>query len=101
MRLTSLFIFSCLLIAANPLSAQRILYSEPEREDSRRMNFEIIGKVSGNFLVYKNIRNRNFIAVFNNEMEQTSKEEMDYIPEDRLINVDFFPYSDFSYAVYQ
>jgi len=65
------------------------------------MNFEIIGKVSGNFLVYKNVRNRNYIAVYNNEMEQLNKEELDYVPDDRLINVDFFPYSDFTYMVYQ
>ena len=28
-------------------TAQRITYSEPEREDSRRTDFEIIGKVNG------------------------------------------------------
>ena len=65
------------------------------------MNFEIIGKVAGNFLIYKNIKSKNYIAVYNNELEQTAKEELDYIPEDRLINVDFFPYTDFSYMIYQ
>src|ERR1700694_5456873 len=34
-------------------------------------------------------------------MEETGREELNYIPEDRLINVDFFPYADFSYMVYQ
>jgi len=32
--------------------APKIVYSEPEKEDSRRTNFEIIGKMNGNFLVY-------------------------------------------------
>lgn len=90
----SLFLFSSSF-------GQRIVYSEPERDDSRRMNFEIIGKVGGNFLVYKQIRNKNYVSVYNNDMEQTAKEELDYVPEDRLINVDFFPYTDFSYMVYQ
>jgi hypothetical protein len=34
-------------------------------------------------------------------MEQVSREELDYVPNERLLNVDFFPYSDFSYVVYQ
>jgi len=95
-----LLLFLCCVPVLTCL-AQRIVYSDPERDDSRRMNFEIIGKVSGNFLVYKNVRNKNYIAVYNNEMEQTSKEELDYIPDDRLINVDFFPYQDFSYMIFQ
>ena len=65
------------------------------------MNFEIIGKVSGNFLIYKNVHNHNYVAVYNNEMEQTGKELLDFIPEDKLINVDFFPYADFTYMIYE
>jgi hypothetical protein len=96
------FVFSLFFILfAGSLMCQRIVYSEPEREDSRRMNFEIIGKVSGNFLVYKKVRNKNFITIYNTEMEQTGKEELEYLPEDRLINVDFFPYNDFTYMIYQ
>lgn len=90
-----------LLFVAQGALAQKIVYSEPEKDDSRRMNFEIIGKVSGNFLIYKNVRNSNFVAVYNNEMEQIGKEELDYLPGERVINVDFFPYQDFSYMVYQ
>jgi hypothetical protein len=65
------------------------------------MNFEIIGKGSGNIQVYKNIRNKGYIALYNNDMVQTARVEQEYMPGDRLINVDFFPYSDFSYMVYQ
>jgi hypothetical protein len=101
MRLRQILLGSFLLIFAADSFAQRILYSEPEKDDSRRMNFEIIGKVGGNFLIYKNIRNKNFITVYDNELQQTAKEEMDYIPDDKLINIDFFPYSDFTYLVYQ
>ena len=31
---------------------------EPDRDDSRRMDFEIAGKIGGNFLLYKNTRNK-------------------------------------------
>lgn len=82
-------------------SAQRVVYSEADRNDTRRMNFEIIGKVSGNFLIYKNIANRNFISIYDNEMKQIKKVEHEYLPTERLINIDFFPFSDFSYMVYQ
>jgi hypothetical protein len=82
--------------------SQKIVYSEPEREDSRRLNFEIIGKINGNFLVYKNIRNKHSIVVLDKDMKQIAKEEQDYIPDDnRVINVDFFSYPDFSYLIYQ
>lgn len=90
-----------LIIAGKSALAQKIVYSEPERDDSRRMNFEIIGKFGGNYLIYKNPRNRDYICVYDNEMKQIGKVEMDYIPDDRLINVDFFPFSDFTYVIYQ
>jgi len=94
----------CLIIltgTGTSIFAQKIVYSEPERDDSRRMNFEIIGKFGGNYLVYKNPRNRDFICLYDNDMKQIGKVEMDYIPDDRLINVDFFPYNDFTYVIYQ
>src|SRR5215218_5347168 len=89
------------LFSVIPSRAQRIIYSEPDRDDTRRMNFEIIGKVSGNFLIYKNLRGKNAISVYNNNMEQIGRVEHDYMQSDRLINVDFFPYPDHSYMVYQ
>lgn len=91
-------VFLCLAISS---FGQKIVYSEPEREDSRRMIFEIIGKVSGNFLVYKKIRANNYVSVYNTEMKQIAREKQDYMPEDRIINVDFFPYANFSYMIYQ
>lgn len=91
----------CFLMITGWVYSQKIVYSEPEREDSRRMNFEIIGKVGGNFLIYKNIRGISYVMVYDNEMQVKSKEKLDYLPTDRLINVDFFPYNDFSYIVYE
>src|SRR4030095_12783524 len=80
--------------------AQKIIYSDIDRNDFRQMNFEIIGKISGNILVFKNIKSRNDIAVYDNEMKLKENVEMDFIPE-KLINVDFVPYNDFFYVVYQ
>ena len=81
--------------------SQKIVYSEPDRNDNRRMNFEIIGKVSGNFLIYKNSGNKNYISVFDNDMKQVDKVDHDYLPNERLINIDFFSYPDHAYLIYQ
>ncbi|MEI6946203.1 hypothetical protein V9K67_03305 [Paraflavisolibacter sp. H34] len=98
--------FRCLLflvcfLGTGTAFAQRIVYSEPDRGDSRRMNFEVIGKISGNFLVYKNVSNKNYISLYDNDMNQVERVEQTYIPGDRLINIDFFAYPDFVYLVYQ
>jgi hypothetical protein len=101
MRSRVLFLTLGLLFLSALSYSQRIYYSEPDREDTRRLNFEIIGKVSGNFLIYKNLRSRNFISVYNNDMEQIAREEQEYMPGDRLINVDFFPYADHAFMIYE
>jgi hypothetical protein len=94
-----LLVFFCSCFS---LSAQKIVYSDYDREDSRKLEFDIAGKVGGNFLVYKNTRNRVWITVFDNEMQQIAKVEQEYVPNnDHLINTDFFPYSDFCYMIYQ
>ena len=80
--------------------AQKITYSEPEREDSRRTEFEIIGKVSGNYLVFKNNRSDNAISVYDNSMKLVERVVLDFLP-DRWINTDFVSYPDFSYLIYQ
>src|SRR5258708_5974089 len=96
------FLIILLAISSIKTSAQKIVYSEPDKDDSRRMNFEVAGKVSGNFLVYKNVRDKNWITVFDNDMVQIAKVEQDYVPDnDRMINTDFFPYNDFCYMIYQ
>jgi hypothetical protein len=90
-----------LLYVSSSTFAQKIVYSEPERTDSRRMNFEVIGKLNGNFLVYKNVRTKNWIAILDNNMSMIDKVDLDFMPEDRLINVEFFSYPDFFYMIYQ
>jgi hypothetical protein len=91
-----------ILITGFTAAAQKIVYSESDKDDTRRMKFEIAGKVGGNFLIYKNIRNKDWITVLDNDMVQIGKVEQDYVPDnDRVINIDFFPYSDFCYMIYQ
>jgi len=62
----------------------KIVYSEPEREDSRRTSFEVIGKLSGNFLVYKSNRSDDAICIYDNDMKLKEKER----DETDFVNVD-------------
>lgn len=81
-------------------SAQRIMYSEPERDDNKRTNFDIIGRVGGNILVFKNNRNDNNISVYDNEMKLVKRVNVN-AENERWINVDFIPYADHAWMIYQ
>ncbi|RYY85744.1 MAG: hypothetical protein EOO15_16255 [Chitinophagaceae bacterium] len=89
------------LLCTLSVGAQKIIYTEPARDDNRRTTFEVIGKVGPNYLVYKNNRGRSYISAFDVNMKDVANEVQSYLPEDRLINVDFFPYSDHVYVVYE
>jgi len=98
----SLF-FNIVLLLILPAAAlcQKVTYSDFETEDSRDINFEIIGKMNGNFLVYKNIKWRHKISIFNGEdMKIKETVKLDFIP-DKTFNVDFIIYPDHFFMVYQ
>ena len=102
MKIVKLIVFIFLLPGYfTSLEAQKIIFSEPDKDDSRKMDFEVIGKMGNNFLFYKKIRGENYICVYDNNMKQLEKVHHEYLPDERLINVDFFPYSDFIYMIYQ
>lgn len=96
------WLLTALVLGVFPLvvAAQRITYTEPEREDSRRTDFEIIGKVGNNILVFKNNRNENGISVYSSDMKLIERVKLDYM-EDRWINVDFVPYANHTWMIYQ
>lgn len=96
----NIIIFFIISLCGFRTFAQQITYSEPESQDLRTLNFDIIGKVSGNFLVYKNIRNDYAISVYDNDMKLKDRVDLDFMP-DRTINADFVAYPDFAYIVYQ
>jgi len=95
-------LLTVLFLAVFPfiISAQKITYSEAEREDSRRTDFEIIGKIGSNILIFKNNRNENAISVYNNELKLLDRVKLDYM-DDRWINVDFVPYANHCWMIYQ
>ncbi|MBK7884268.1 MAG: hypothetical protein IPJ81_11085 [Chitinophagaceae bacterium] len=80
--------------------SQKVTYSETSKSDGRNMNFEIIGKMGGNFLIYKKIKSNHTINIYDNNMQVMEKVKLDFVP-DRTFNIDFIIYPDFFYMIYQ
>ncbi|MBK8608996.1 MAG: hypothetical protein IPL84_03360 [Chitinophagaceae bacterium] len=91
-----------MLIWLLPLNAmaQRVAISDFEAEDNRNINFDIIGKFNDNILVYKNIRTRHKINIFDKDMNTVATVKLDFIPE-RTYNIDFIAYPDHFFMIYQ
>ena len=94
------FFFFFLMGAQQWASAQKISYSPLIKEDNQDINFEILGKIGNNYVVYKKVRWKHMLQVFNTDMTQRSNERMSYIP-DKVLNVDFVTYPDHFYMIFQ
>lgn len=96
-------IFLVLFVLSGALSsvkAQRIVYSQTDREDEKNLNFEIIGKVGERYLIYKNYRNDHSVSVFDNDMKLVERVDLDFLP-DKLLATDILAYRDYCYLFYQ
>lgn len=97
-RLTlSFLVFVSLGLIAH---GQKITYAEVDKDDLKQTNFEIIGKTGANYLIYKNIRDKHAITVYDVNMKVLNRVNMKYLPE-KLINTDFLSLGNFSYMFYQ
>jgi hypothetical protein len=54
------------------------VYSEPDKDEIKGSAFEIIGKVNGNFLVYKNYRDDHTITAYNSQMKIVDKANLNF-----------------------
>ena len=97
-RLFLIYFLGMLCSAA--AKSQQIIFSESHREDSRDMNFDIIGKLKGNIVIFKNVRGKYAVNVYDDSMVMKDKVELEFLPT-RVFNVDYIPYPDFFYLIYQ
>jgi hypothetical protein len=88
------------LLLGLQLQAQRVVYSEPDKDDARTINYEIVGKVAGNYVIYKENRGAHSISVFDNQMQLTEKNTLDFLP-DKIMGAEFIGYTDYFYMFYQ
>ena len=70
-----------LLLLFTGLKAQRIIYSEPDRDDPKSISFEIVGKMNGNILIYKNYRELHYISVLDQDLKLVEKNKLDFMPQ--------------------
>jgi hypothetical protein len=80
--------------------SQIITYSEPLKDDIKNTSFEVIGKVSGNILTFRNNKSNYAIAVYDNQMKLKELAPLDFLPE-KTSAVNFIAYPDFIYIIYQ
>lgn len=100
MRHIYYILLAFVFIAPLGLVAQTVTISDFEREDTRDINFEIIGKMNNNILVYKNIGYKHKINIFDKDMNTLETVRLNFIPE-KTFNIDFIAYPDYFYMVYQ
>jgi len=107
----TIFIFIIAGLSYLSLPAQELTYSKPGRDDlligaatigpsPLMKRFEIIGKLNGNLLVYKNIRYKHLIAVYDNQMKLKGNASLDFLPS-TIRSVDFVDCVERVYVIYQ
>jgi hypothetical protein len=96
-----LTVLTCLYCFFATAQAPRIIYSAPEKQDSRRTAFDVIGKVGSNYIVYKNNRSDNDFCVYDENMKLKERVRMGDINSERMIDMEFIAYADYFYAIYQ
>jgi hypothetical protein len=90
-----------LLLLSSVAFAQRITFSEPLKEDNRDINFDIIGKINSNIIVFKNARQKYAVSVYNvDDMALKERVVLDFIP-DKAFNVDYVTSGENFYFIYQ
>ncbi len=92
-----IFLLATVAVSAN---AQRIFYSEPDRDDLRQLRFEVLGKYQNNYLIYKNVKSFHYICVYSADMKLKEKVNLDFIP-DRVITVDLINNAENALLFYQ
>lgn len=99
-RIKMVALIVILAVLSVPVKAQRVVYSEPDKDDARNVNFEIVGKISGNYVIYKESRGQHAISVLDNAMQLTEKNALDFLPE-KIMGAEFLNYADHFYMFYQ
>ena len=99
MKKLIIFIFCCSLTSS--IFSQTITYSEFDNSTLRSLqNFNIIGKIKDNTLIYKNIDRSHYkISVYNKSMQLKEDVDLSFLPQ-RIVYWRFIPYTDFMWFIY-
>lgn len=95
-----IYAFLMLFFVAQYSFGQQVVYSEPNKKDTKSMDFDIIGKVGGNYLILKNVRGKYDMSVYNRDMDEIDRVNMQFL-DGKILNVDFITHPDFVWLIYQ
>lgn len=71
-----------LLVATLAGNGQEINYSKTINEDLYYTNFEIVGGVGENYMIYKRVRWKHMIAVYDRQMREIRNRRISFMPDD-------------------
>ncbi len=89
-----------LLLLPVAMQGQQVFFSEPYREDGQEVNFDILGKMNGNILIFKNVRWHYALNIYGDSMQLKDKVDFDFLPG-KTFNVDCIAYPDYFFMIYQ
>jgi hypothetical protein len=98
--MNKVFITALILLGTLSLHAQKIAYTEPDRDDSRATAFDVVGKINDQYIIFKNNHNVYTVNAFDGDMKLVNKVKLDFLP-DRVISTDLLVYKEFFYLFYQ
>lgn len=95
-----LLVFVIGFFFAPEIKAQSIFYSEPNRDETKQANFDIIGRFEDKILIFKNLRSSSYISVYDPEMKLIENVALPFIPA-KVLEYDILSFSDHSFIFYQ
>ncbi len=97
-----IFLPVLLLLSAYYTSAQDIIYADVVKADVQRMNFEILGRIANNYLVYKEVKGKNRISVYDENLRLLEDVPLTNLPErQHMLDLSFFSKGSKANLVYQ
>lgn len=90
MKTIFISVLSFLIFSIHSLS-QSITYADVDKADVAYMNFEILGKVADNYLIYKEAKGMHRICVYDYNMKLQQSIPITILPNrDKLLDISFF-----------
>jgi len=89
-----------LFLYSPPVRGQQIHYSVPLGDNARSTSFQILGKCGRAFLIYKSDGRDHDICFYDETMQLTGKQVLDFLPRN-LLAIDFVAYPHQLLAFYQ
>jgi hypothetical protein len=80
--------------------SQSIQFASIQAQDKSNIEFEIIGKQAGSYLIYKNISKKHCLSSYDSKMQHIESVPLNFLPE-KLFNIDFVKTANNIIAVFQ